>query len=124
MKRQEAMIEAVALLGRYAQAVDAGDADAIARLFAEDARVEGFVSRPVMEGRDEIRAFFAGRTPGPERHHVTSVDAELGDDGILRARSYLLVTGLDAPMIAVYSDELAERDGGWVFRNRVVRVET
>jgi steroid Delta-isomerase len=44
----------------YAAAHSAGDVDAIAALFAEDARVADPVDRPAFEGREAVREFFVG----------------------------------------------------------------
>jgi steroid delta-isomerase len=57
MPTSQEMIDTVQ---RYAAAHTAGDIDAIARIFAEDAVVADPVHQPVHEGREAIRAFFAG----------------------------------------------------------------
>ncbi len=44
---------------RYVDLVTAGDADAIAALYAPDATLEDAMGSPRHEGRDEIRAFYA-----------------------------------------------------------------
>lgn len=44
---------------RYVKLLDAGDADAIALLYAEDASVEDPVGSPPRRGRDTLRAFYA-----------------------------------------------------------------
>lgn len=43
----------------YVAAFEAGDADAAAALFAEDAIVEDPIGSPLHRGREQIRAFYA-----------------------------------------------------------------
>lgn len=43
----------------YLAFMNAGDADAIAELYAEDARVEDPIGTPAFEGREAIREFYA-----------------------------------------------------------------
>lgn len=57
---------------RYAAAQTAGDLDAIAALFAEDAVVADPVHEPAHVGREAIRAFFAGT-----RELADSLDLEV-----------------------------------------------
>jgi steroid delta-isomerase len=45
---------------RYAAAHSAGDVDAVVALFAPDAVVADPVDQPAHEGREAVRAFFAG----------------------------------------------------------------
>jgi steroid delta-isomerase len=52
--------EMTATVERYAAAHSAGDLDAIASLFAVDAVVADPVDQPAHQGRDAVRAFFAG----------------------------------------------------------------
>jgi steroid delta-isomerase len=52
--------EMKATVERYAAAHSAGDVDAVAAVFAADAVVADPVDQPAHEGRDAIRAFFAG----------------------------------------------------------------
>lgn len=48
------------VVGRYTAAHSAGDVDAVAALFAEDAVVADPVDQPAHQGREAVRAFFAG----------------------------------------------------------------
>lgn len=52
--------QTVAAVRRYAEAHSAGDVDAVAALFAEDAVVADPVTEPPHVGRDAVREFFAG----------------------------------------------------------------
>lgn len=49
----------VATVHAYVAAFDAGDADAVAALYAEDCTVEDPVGSPVHHGRAAVRAFYA-----------------------------------------------------------------
>jgi steroid delta-isomerase len=49
-----------ATVERYVTGIGAGDVDAVVDLFAEHATVEDPVGTPVHNGRDAIRAFYAG----------------------------------------------------------------
>lgn len=62
----------------YAAAHSAGDVDAIAALFAEDAVVADPVDQPAHVGRDAVRAFFAGT-------HEMADSLELKITGPIRA---------------------------------------
>jgi steroid delta-isomerase len=44
---------------RYVELVSAGDADAVAAMYARDATVEDPLGTPLKQGRDAIRAFYA-----------------------------------------------------------------
>jgi 3-phenylpropionate/cinnamic acid dioxygenase small subunit len=62
------------LLGRYGHTVDAGDWDAFAALFVEDASIDYRSSSGLVErsGREAIVAWFRG-VPHPGAHHVTNI---------------------------------------------------
>jgi hypothetical protein len=126
IEEARAIVETRRLIARYVQRVDAKDSDGIAELFTADARIEG-LSVGTLDGREAIRAFFAGRggTPGgPERHHATSIDARLGEDGVVRAGSYLHILGFPNVMAGTYFDELRRgTDGELRFSRKVITLE-
>jgi steroid delta-isomerase len=49
----------IAAVHGYVAAFEAGDADAVAALYSEDATVEDPIGSPIHRGRDAIRAFYA-----------------------------------------------------------------
>jgi len=49
----------VAAVQAYVAAFEAGSADAVAALFADDATVEDPIGAPIHHGREAIRAFYA-----------------------------------------------------------------
>jgi steroid Delta-isomerase len=55
---------------RYVELVSAGDADAVAALYAKDATVEDPIGTPLKRGRDAIRAFYAS-TGGAAKLELT-----------------------------------------------------
>jgi steroid delta-isomerase len=55
---------------RYVELFSAGDADAVALLYAEDATVEDPIGSPLHQGRDAIRKFYEG-TMGPAKLELT-----------------------------------------------------
>jgi steroid delta-isomerase len=55
---------------RYVELVSAGDADAVAALYARDATVEDPIGTPLKRGRDAIRAFYAS-TGGAAKLELT-----------------------------------------------------
>ena len=48
-----------AVVHAYVAAFEAGSADQVAKLYAEDATVEDPIGSPIHKGRDAIRAFYA-----------------------------------------------------------------
>ena len=119
-----AIVEVERQQSRYVQAVDAGEGDAAAALFTPDGVFEGAVESP-LEGRDAIRDFFTRRelVSPPRRHHVTSMDAQLDPDGVVRATTYLQVVGLGGLTAGYYHDEFEHVDGEWLFRRKHLYVE-
>ena len=59
-----------AVAQRYVDLFNASDADGVAALYAEDATVEDPIGSPLHEGREAIRAFYAG-TMGPAKLELT-----------------------------------------------------
>lgn len=55
---------------RYVDLFNAADADGVAGLYAADATVEDPIGSPLHNGRDAIRAFYAG-TMGPAKLELT-----------------------------------------------------
>jgi hypothetical protein len=119
-----AVVEVSRILARYVQSVDAFDADKVASLFAPDGRIEG-LSVGTLSGRDEIRAFFAARdvVVPPRRHHVTSINARIDPDGVLRSTSYLQVVGIGDLIAGVYEDEFEADGDDWLFKRKLIQLE-
>ena len=118
------------LIARYAEAIDAGDFDAVAHLL-DEAGVGGVDEGPLLRGRDEVRRLFASTarlypdgTPRT-KHVTTNLILEIDEPaGTATARSYWTVLqavpGLPLqPILAGrYHDRFARRDGRWRFSER------
>jgi ketosteroid isomerase-like protein len=118
------------LIARYAELIDAGDFDGVARLLA-GAAVGGAADVPLLSGHDAIRRLFASTARlypdgTPHTKHVTTnlvleIDEE---EGSATARSYWTVLqaveGLPLqPILAGrYHDRFVCRDGVWAFAER------
>ncbi len=131
--------EIEALLHRYAEAIDAGDFDAVGALFAH-----GVVCAPdgtsIAEGAAAVARLYetttrryADGTP-KTRHIVTNVVIEGepdrnvdADAGAATARSRFTVyqatdsLPLQAIIVGDYEDEVELVDDRWVFRRRIMR---
>ena len=125
--------EIEALLHRYAEAIDAGDFEAVGGLFAN-----GAVCAPdgaaIAEGAGAVTRLYESTTRRYEdgtprtRHIVTNVVVELdADRRTAVARSRFTVHQatdslvLQAIIVGDYEDALELLDDRWVFRRRVMR---
>lgn len=62
-------------VNRYLELVAAGQADAIADLYADDATVEDPVGGEVHIGRPAVRGFYGGALPGKAETNVATIRA-------------------------------------------------
>lgn len=123
----------------YTIAGDSRDAEAFARLFAEDAILE-FAGYPPLpgfcnEGRDEIRNRISGWSsiPGEDpsmrntsfiRHNLTTSRIELTGADTARAKTYFLVfTDIGPDHSGTYTDELVRQDDRWLFAHRRIALD-
>ena len=120
------------LLYTYAERLDAGDLDGVARLFAH--ADYGMAAGPLSTGAAAVRAALEVvrlHDGSPRTHHVTSnlvvdVDETAGTAG---ARSYFTVLQATAvlPLQVViagrYHDRFERVDGVWRFRERLIHVD-
>ena len=106
------------------------DEDGIAALFVENGRwVVEFDVGGANEGREEIKAFFAGLSEAIEwtQHYMLNPIVEVADDGRTATGSFRLLTPAtilrtndpsqrDAVIIMLtYNDKFVKRDGRWYF---------
>lgn len=139
MNQQAIWMEKLAcreVVERSVRHVDAGDADAFAALFAEDAAL----LRPggaALQGREAIRRSYAARPADRiTRHLVANTVVDIRADGLARACSYVLLWSgsADAPdgafgrpaharQIVGEFDDLLRRqaDGAWRIQRREAR---
>lgn len=129
--RREAVRDLVA---RYTWAGDRGRSGDLADLFAVDGVIDVGDLGGRWEGRDEIvrrldsvaeRVAVAGASPGPVRHHVSSLVIEAPSPTEATASSYFVVlTGIGVDHWGRYRDRFAVGpDGVWRFVERSVRVD-
>ncbi|MHB1137355.1 MAG: nuclear transport factor 2 family protein [Microthrixaceae bacterium] len=123
--------EAAELLARYAEAIDAGDFDAVGDLL-DDAVLEDADGSPIAAGRDQIAALYAATTlryddGTPLTAHVITnviVDARGPDELEMRSRFTVLQATPELPLqpivVGRYVDTLRRLDGRWRFTRRVM----
>jgi uncharacterized protein (TIGR02246 family) len=114
------------LLARYARALDTGDYDGYAALFAPDGVVE--IAGQEYTGRDAIAAYIK-RLTGVEtwpgiRHHNTQIMFEAGDGQRCVVSSYNMIMfrrrdgSVESRQQGFYRDVLVKLDGLWYFAER------
>ena len=110
------------LSGRYCHAFDTRDLDGYVDLFTEDGVFTG-VTRKSVRGRDELRAFLAGRGPNEGHGHVAHAPAILGatETEIEAYTPFARYTSAEHSIDAWghYLDSIVlDADGRWRFRSR------
>lgn len=122
------------LLGRYCEAIDRGDFDAIGALFAHGTIADEH-GTPLASGADEVAAFYRrgtrmhGATPATKHLTVNTVFDVDETNGVATARSsYVVLQRTDAlalqPIIAGrYADRFARTDDTWHFVERRFHVD-
>lgn len=100
------------LLSQWIDAFNAHDLDRHMALYAEDAMLFGSTDT-LQDGRDNIRAYFAGRGPGVRvaRYHMPLV-RHLGDDIAVTAAHVDFADG-DTPMPYRVTWTLKRDGGNW-----------
>lgn len=127
MTAQTARADLRALIDRYAILGDRGDTEQLADLFVEDGVLttgswEAKGARAISEQLS--RRGDRNADLSVLRHHVTSCDLSVEEDGTATGRSYFLVItngGLDRS--GVYVDRFRLAAGGWRFARREVRID-
>ena len=124
------------LVLRAAAHADAGDAQALAQLFAEDAQLQR-PSGAALQGRAAIEAAYAQRPAGRiTRHLVTNTLFDLSDENQPFARSQVLLWSCDEAseasahgrpaharqLVGEFDDRFARGpDGRWLIQRREAR---
>ncbi len=122
------------LIARYTLAGDRGRSTELADLFAVDGALDVGDHGGRWTGRAEIvrqldavadRVASAGTSPGPVRHHVSSLVIDVSSPSEASASSYFLVlTAIGIDHWGRYRDRLTTDDAGrWRFAERTVRVD-
>lgn len=125
VQRLEDLLEIHQMFIDYGLALDAGDFDAYAALFAEDGEVLlGPMGRA--KGRDEIKALMTKTLSGgigSSFHVISSPQVQLDGDHATSQVMWSVVTRDDAgaaklTMIGRHRDELVRENGRWKFARR------
>jgi uncharacterized protein (TIGR02246 family) len=125
VQRLEDLLEIHQLFVDYGLALDAGDFDAYAALFAKDGEVLlGPMGRA--RGRDEIRALMSGMLSGgigSSFHIISSPQVQLDGDTATSQVMWTVVNLDDdgqarLSMLGRHRDDLVREDGRWVFARR------
>ena len=122
------------LVARYTWAGDRGRSTELSELFSPNGVLDVGAHGGRWVGRAEIvsqldavaeRVATAGTSPGPVRHHVSSLVIEVTTPTEATASSYFLVlTGIGVDHWGRYRDRFAVGpDGSWRFIERSVRVD-
>ena len=126
------------LMTRYLALNDAGDWEALAGLFTEDARMNRPTAPDVfIEGRSAILAGFRARPPRVTRHIAANVLVTLrGHERASASSQILLFTGQASsvrdglpvqsaapPLVGTYHDLLVHTPDGWRFAERRGRLD-
>jgi len=121
----EALDEIAGLVHRYADAVTRHDTAEWARCWAEDARWTLSADRTA-SGRDEIVALFERALSTLEGvvqnvlNGAVSVDGQTGAGRWYLVEHYRRVTGEPGLLLGCYDDKYVEREGHWLFADRVL----
>ena len=112
---------AIELVRRYAAAVSAGDADALAAMFSLDATQQDPIDAPIKRGRAEIHAAFAGALPtdgtrlqftaGPVRGGHATIAFQFDFSATTKDGAVSTISGID--VFAVNDDLLIEAAVGY-----------
>lgn len=121
------------LVARYTWAGDRGRSADLAALFAADGVLDVGEHGGIWDGPDEIarqldavaeRMVASGDTPGPVRHHVSSLVIDVVSPTEATASSYfLVVTAIGIDHWGRYRDRFVCTDERWRFVERSVRVD-
>ena len=128
-------LEVMELIGRYQQAIDAGDPDAYAANFIPDAVIEA--PSGVHKGHEQVKEMIRamvrsgrlGGDPPAVRHFISMPYIVAEDDVRCHARTYMLTFGCDeeGDLIAdthwTYIDDIVKYEGRWLFERRKFQVD-
>jgi hypothetical protein len=121
------------LIKRYVNLNDAQDWQAVAALYAEDARFAR-PSRPgeFIVGRAAILASFLARPPRAQRHVIANVVVDAESPATARAFSVIVLyqgdpappgelpaMSADSPLVGTFRDLIVLTEDGWRFAERI-----
>jgi uncharacterized protein (TIGR02246 family) len=105
------------LIGRYAHAVDRGDASATVECFTADALVEYEGGQIRLEGHDELTRFYSDTLTSPSTHLISNTLVEQSGDEARTLSSAVACVTRRAGFVTVrgltYETRCVRRDGRW-----------
>jgi len=114
------------LVERYPAIVDAGDADAVAALFAKDASL--VTASATYEGRDAVAEFYGPRLGGSKLHLVTDIQLSPSGDGEVAATSRFaaFIGSVDNPQLTwgTYEDTIVVNGDDAAFKVRRITIDS
>jgi hypothetical protein len=121
------------LYSRYTHAIDRYGGDAWAACFTNDGSLEIPYRGQITAGAEAIHAVaeaYGVRSGGYTRHVTTNIALRADGDVVVGEAYLLMVRGGWAEalphieMTGRYDDEIVQHNGSWVFRRRVLTVDT
>ena len=118
------------LFGRYALAIDTGDAESWAAVFTEHGQYELFGN--TTKGRPAIRDAIAGRPSGDERphsqHRMANHVIEIDGDTAHSVCEFCVIAErqgrIDTIVAGFYEDDLERVEGQWLIARRQIQIKT
>ena len=118
------------LFGRYALAIDTGDAEGWAAVFTENGQYELFGN--TTKGRPAIRDAIAGRPSGDARphsqHRMANHVIEIDGDKAHSMCEFCVIAErqmrIDTIVAGFYEDDLERVEGQWLIARRQIQIKT
>mgnify|MGYP002629408054 CR=1 FL=1 len=108
------------LPGRYGDAIDDRDWDALDRIFTDDAVFDlTDLGAPRLVGLDEIKRFMDTEARHPRTHTMTNIYVDETSDGVTLAFRILAMLPDHKMGTASYYDDVVKTADGWRVKHRV-----
>lgn len=109
------------LPGRYGDAIDDRDWDALDAIFTDDAVFDlTDLDVPLLEGLDEIKRFMDEDAQHPKTHTMTNVYVDDTADGVKLNFRIIALQSKGLAGTASYYDDVVKTEVGWRVTHRVV----
>ena len=108
------------LPGRYGDAIDDRDWEALHRIFTDDAVFDlTDLGVPLLEGIDEIKRFMDEDAQHPRTHTMTNIYVDETDDGVKLNFRIVALQPKGLVGTASYYDDVVKTPDGWRVKHRV-----
>ncbi|MEZ5375654.1 MAG: nuclear transport factor 2 family protein [Acidimicrobiales bacterium] len=108
------------LPGRYGDAIDDRDWEALHRIFTDDAVFDlTDLGVPLLVGIEEIKRFMDEDARHPRTHMMTNIYVDETDDGVKLAFRIVALQPKGLTGTASYYDDVVKTPDGWRVRHRV-----